>query len=622
MLALFLRAPLKAGQAMPKGHKAASDPSQKLARLRRRPNFVIAGGKRTLGLFVREGKEAVQPQIAIWMDAQSGAILASEVLNPRESADDCVSEALAVLVEVLQHPPPVALPADMMQSLSLLAQRATSQSTPALEHPKPGLPAKILLTDAALAPAARTLFEPLNVPVEVQTDLPLFEQAFQSLSQHLGAKEDATPPGPFAWEIAPALLPALYAAAADTWKLAPWDGLPDHPPVIIELGAHGPQPDVERLYASIMGAGGEVFGVAFYYTPEALERTVERGAALPTEQPNIDAAIELLRQAGAPIDDVPPEMLRMMVGELMLEEEGLTESQVLELMEDGMVCLFNTKEDSDPTYLDWLKAHKIKVPAREGIPLFLKTHAGEHPGAPGEREVQALTLAFQALNQFYSHFRQQLEAGAEPDVPLTLITQASLSTERVTVPVSFTPTEEMYALEEGDWLGEEEIEEPEEPATETGKRTLYRFQVKLQWMPEVWRRIEMTGDQTLHDLHNTIQNAFNWDDDHPYAFFLSGKPWDDDTAYESPFIHEGRSAAAYRLEHLPLKQGKQFLYIFDFGDDLRHEIKLEAVLPNKLQPGARYPRVSEVHGEAPPQYPDEEEESEEEDEEEEEDDEE
>lgn len=606
---------------MPKGRKSASDPAQKLARLPRRSDLVIAGGKRTLGLFVREGKEAVQPQMALWMDAQSGAVLASEVLNPHESADDCVSEALAALVEALQHPPPVALPADIMQSLSLLAQRASGQGAPALEQSKPGLPAKIILTDDALAPAARALFEPLHVSVEVQTNLPLFEQTFQSLAQHLGAREDATPPEPFSWDIAPALLAPLYAAAADTWKLAPWDYLPDHPAVMIDVGEHGPQPDVPRLYTSILGGAGEVFGAAFYYTAEALERTLERGAALPTDQPNIDAAIELLRQAGAPIDDVPPEALREMVGEMMIEEEGLTESQVLELMEDGMVCLFNTKEDSDPTYLDWLKANKIKVPAREGIPLFLKTHAGQHPSAPGEREVQALTLAFQALNQFYSHFRPQLEEGAEPDVPLTLMAQASLGTERVTVPVSFTPTEEMYAIEEGDWLEEEEIEEPEEPATETGKRTLYRFQVKLQWMPEVWRRIEMTGDQTLHDLHNTIQNAFNWDDDHPYAFFLSGKPWDNATAYESPFIGEGRSAAAHRLEHLPLKQGKQFLYIFDFGDDLRHEIKLEAVLPDKLQPGANYPRVSEVHGAAPPQYPDEEDEDgEEEDEDEDEDD--
>ena len=591
---------------MAKGKKAASDPSERLAKLPLRTELTIVGGKRMLGLYTRVGDELVQPQIVLWLDAQQGTILGSELLNVQAGDDDGVGEALAFLTETLIHPKPIPfLPAILQGAVP------APGNLESLPRANPGLPASILINDAALAQAAQALLKPLNVSVEYQETLPLFDSAFQSLSRHLGARDDAAPPEPFAWTIAPALLPPLYAAAAETWKVAPWEYLPNHPPVLIELGEHGPQPDVSKLCASILGAGGEIFGVAFYYSPQALERALERGAALPAEQPNIDAAIEVLRQAGAPIEGVPPDELRKMVGALMIESEGLTEAQVLEMMEDGLVCFFNTKDETDPTYLDWLKAQKIKVPAREGIPLFLRTNVGQQPSAPGEREVQAMTLALQALNQFYSRFRRQLEAGPEPDVPLTLVAQTSLGGERVTVPVSFTPTAEMYEEVDEDWLEEEEIEEPEEPATETGKRTLYRFQVKLHWMPEVWRRIEMTGDQTLHDLHNTIQNAFNWDDDHPYAFFLSGKPWDQASAYESPFIGEGRSAAAHRLEHLPLKAGKQFLYIFDFGDELRHEIKLEAIQPNQRQPGANYPRITEQHGEAPPQYANEEEEEEE-----------
>ncbi len=49
----------------------------------------------------------------------------------------------------------------------------------------------------------------------------------------------------------------------------------------------------------------------------------------------------------------------------------------------------------------------------------------------------------------------------------------------------------------------------------------YRFRVELEWREEVWRNIEIRGDQTLNDLHYAIQAAFNWDDDHLYAFFLS-----------------------------------------------------------------------------------------------------
>jgi hypothetical protein len=39
----------------------------------------------------------------------------------------------------------------------------------------------------------------------------------------------------------------------------------------------------------------------------------------------------------------------------------------------------------------------------------------------------------------------------------------------------------------------------------------------------VTRVIAMLDDQTLEDLHAAIQRAFGWDNDHLYAFFLSGR---------------------------------------------------------------------------------------------------
>jgi hypothetical protein len=134
-----------------------------------------------------------------------------------------------------------------------------------------------------------------------------------------------------------------------------------------------------------------------------------------------------------------------------------------------------------------------------------------------------------------------------------------------------------------------------------GASTVYRFHIAVEPEREVWRRIEMRGDQTLHDFHNAIQDAFEWDDDHLYAFYLSGKAWDEDTAYERPFT-EGRSAGSVRLEHLPLHARQRFLYIFDFGDEWRHTIKVEAIVPGGVESGQRYPRFTERHGDAIPQY--------------------
>jgi hypothetical protein len=505
-----------------------------------------------------------------------------------------VNEALETLVQSLTQPPPTPLPTGdtPFGPPTTSPGKKIRASLPSFQ---PGLPARIIINDEPLAQAAQEFFAPLNVPVEYQPDIPAFDAAFQSLSEHLGASEDAEPPKPFEWDLPFALLSPLYAAAAGFWRREPWAYMPDHPPLAITLGDKGPQPDVHTIYASILGGAGLAAGVAFYYSLESFERFMQHGLEMQANNPAIDQAIEMLRQSGVPIDQIPPEELRMVLGQLVggPPQEG---QDMWDITEEGLVCFFNPKDECDPTYLEWMAEHGLKPPSRDGVPTFLKTLPGKEPQEPeDEREITAMTLALEALNQFFSHFRSTLEGPLNPNETLT---HQARVTGGTLVEVSFTPTEEMLE----DWLEEEDLE-PDEPASESGQTTLYRFQVRLDWMRSVWRRIEMRGDQTLYDLHEAIQDAFDWDDDHLYAFFLSGKAWDNETAYDSAYGEGERKAARYRLEHLPLKPGQQFLYIFDFGDDLRHQVKLEAIIPGGVKPGLEYPQITEQHGKAPPQYP-------------------
>ena len=118
----------------------------------------------------------------------------------------------------------------------------------------------------------------------------------------------------------------------------------------------------------------------------------------------------------------------------------------------------------------------------------------------------------------------------------------------------------------------------------------------------VWRRIECTQEQTLHDLHLAIQSAFELDNDHLYAFFLNNRPWDQVFDYGGPGVTTTpRCATDAVLAELPLKINKRILYIFDFGDDLRYDVKVvgEGLADHALS----YPRVIGGEGEAPPQYP-------------------
>lgn len=48
---------------------------------------------------------------------------------------------------------------------------------------------------------------------------------------------------------------------------------------------------------------------------------------------------------------------------------------------------------------------------------------------------------------------------------------------------------------------------------------------------EVSRTIEIEEPDTLFALHMAIQYAFDWDNDHPYAFYMSNVPYDSGSEY-------------------------------------------------------------------------------------------
>lgn len=120
------------------------------------------------------------------------------------------------------------------------------------------------------------------------------------------------------------------------------------------------------------------------------------------------------------------------------------------------------------------------------------------------------------------------------------------------------------------------------------------------------RRSKVRDDQTLVDLHDGIQEAFGWFDDHLYSFWLDDRFWgDDEMEYTSPVDADegGRSADAVLVD-LGLEPGAKIAYVFDFGDEWRVRLELKNVAP--VDDGD-YPRVTARVGEPPPQYPDDEE---------------
>jgi hypothetical protein len=443
---------------MAKWQKLSKQNIERLARLRRRPEQVIEGGKRVLPLYFYENRQTFQPHVAIWVDANDGRLLASDVINPLESKDEGISEALEVLVLAMAEPEAQQQEPQGIKKGGLTLVSASGQK---LEKSSAGVPGRVRVNDEALAEAARKFLEPLHVQVDYIADIPAFDEAFGSLSEYMGADGSPEPPQPFAWEIDPKLVLPLFAAAANYYKRSPWEYLGDEPPLMVHLGEYGPEEGTGTVYVSVLGGAGAVQGAVIYYSLEAMHRMAERGQELLPGEEEIEEAIEVMRQAGAPIQDIPPDQLRQFVGQ-MLAEQGPMGEKLAETVEDGLVGFFDPEEERDPTYLDWLDDHKIRY-SKQAVPMFLRIVAGGKAQPPNEREARALTLVFEGLSQFFTQNRRMLERGMFPEEGLKYQAQVDLGGERVPVEVSFPP--EGYELvfeEEEEEFGEDEEDEDEE----------------------------------------------------------------------------------------------------------------------------------------------------------------
>ncbi|GAB3953144.1 hypothetical protein GCM10029976_092740 [Kribbella albertanoniae] len=113
----------------------------------------------------------------------------------------------------------------------------------------------------------------------------------------------------------------------------------------------------------------------------------------------------------------------------------------------------------------------------------------------------------------------------------------------------------------------------------------YQVRVELEETePLLWRRLELASDLFLNEVHDIIQVAFGWTDSHLHEF-ASGAAYYDQTSehYLCPFqVEEGETGVPeneVRLDEVLVEQGDELLYLYDFGDDWMHVIKLESVQP-------------------------------------------
>ncbi|WP_077613251.1 plasmid pRiA4b ORF-3 family protein [Clostridium sp. Marseille-P2415] len=115
--------------------------------------------------------------------------------------------------------------------------------------------------------------------------------------------------------------------------------------------------------------------------------------------------------------------------------------------------------------------------------------------------------------------------------------------------------------------------------------------------PPIWRRILVPEGITFEKLHQIIQTAFCWADDHLYQFEFRSEgvrvvPAEEDRSQKFQYILTDET-----IDNL-VSGTKKFTYIYDFGDNWEHVIQVEDVIEDYKE---NYAQVVKFKGDVIPE---------------------
>jgi site-specific recombinase XerD len=112
-------------------------------------------------------------------------------------------------------------------------------------------------------------------------------------------------------------------------------------------------------------------------------------------------------------------------------------------------------------------------------------------------------------------------------------------------------------------------------------RPIVIYQLKifiLDIHPMIWRRIRVSSNSTIADLHYIVQIAMGWTDYHLHRFIINGEEYG---VAQIGGISFTSNPHEVQLADFRLGEKHRFFYQYDFGDDWQHEILVEKILTSK-----------------------------------------
>ena len=315
--------------------------------------LVLAGAVRPAPLVVEDAGRRYTPEIALWVVPDSGLIWGMSLGPPGRGA--------AALLEALLAPGPPPFP------------------------PGRALPGRLVLADAPLARQLRVALPDPRIEVTVTPPLPELDALFAELFEELEQQQRPT------LALPDDVLTPLCAACVELWRAKPWQYADDEPPIEIRPlppgspaaaalatpTRAGRTPPPPPLYACVLGAAREVFGVALY--------------ASRADYTRFRAAAPWARPAGAATPDAVLARLRRR----------------------ALLVSFDPTGDLQPAYRAQLA--RAGWPSRlPVVPTFGALGGGAAPGEPTPAEARAAALAVAALVAFCERHEDAIAAAAFP----------------------------------------------------------------------------------------------------------------------------------------------------------------------------------------------------------------
>ncbi len=125
---------------------------------------------------------------------------------------------------------------------------------------------------------------------------------------------------------------------------------------------------------------------------------------------------------------------------------------------------------------------------------------------------------------------------------------------------------------------------------------IYQLKITLDNSePPIWRRIEVSPETKLDELHKIVQTTMGWKNGHLHHFMIGN-------AYYTPpskWDDFGNDYTGMKIRDFLRIEGAKMKYEYDFGDSWIHTIRLEKI--KEKERGVRYPRCIKGKRACPPE---------------------